>query len=51
MAVPQGFIGTIEDDDEIQNDDIDSEEDEVNVMKLQCRCTFIKTQYTLVLSS
>lgn len=30
MAVPQGFIGTIEDDDEVQNDDIDSEEEEVS---------------------
>ena len=29
MAVPVGFIGTIEDDEEVANDDIDSEEDEV----------------------
>lgn len=30
MAVPSHFIGTIEDDEEVDNDDIDSEEEEVN---------------------
>ncbi len=29
MASRFGFIGTIEDDQEVENDDLDSEEDEV----------------------
>ena len=31
MALPAGFIGTIEDDEEVENDEIDSDEDEVSV--------------------
>ena len=31
MAVPEGFIGTIEDSDEIENGDIDSDDEEVSV--------------------
>lgn len=31
--MPFGFIGTIEDDEEIKNDDIDSEEDEVSLCR------------------
>lgn len=30
MAAPSHFIGTIEDDEEVDNDDIDSEEEEVS---------------------
>jgi hypothetical protein len=30
-AVPAGFIGTIEDDEDVENDDVDSEDDEVRL--------------------
>lgn len=33
MAAPPGFIGTIEDDEEVDNEDIDSEEEEVAAYK------------------
>ena len=31
MSVPAGFIGTIEDDQEVENDDLDSEEEDVSL--------------------
>lgn len=34
MALFPGFIGTIEDDEEVDNDDVDSEEDEVSFLSL-----------------
>lgn len=34
MAVPVGFVGTIEDDEEVENDDIDSEEEDVRHLSL-----------------
>ena len=39
MAVPEGFIGTIEDNDEIENVDIDSDDEEVSVGHQSITCT------------